>query len=136
MGDTRPDANKRPVTPARAKPRSVQSDREHRRALVIVCVVAAVTTAVVIAAESLISGHSARAPQSALATPDSEIQTAKITKDFGGKGCSQEAFDNRTGRMTRSSQPCEATTYDSNGMPVPVGTIHRLDAISKSFSSH
>jgi len=136
MGDTRPDGNKHTVTPARAQPRSVQSQREHRRALVIVCLVAAVTTAAVIAAESLILGSSSRAPQVALATPDSEIQTAKITKDFGGKGCSQEAFDNRTGRMTRSPQPCDATTYDSSGMPVPVGTIHRLDAISKSFSGH
>jgi hypothetical protein len=134
MGDMRPDGNKRTVTPVRAQPRSVQSQREHRRALVIVCLVAAVTTAVVIAAESLISGS--HAPQIALATPDSELQTARITKDLGSKGCSQEAFDNKTGRMTRSPQPCDATTYDGNGMPVPVGTIHRLDAISKSFSGH
>jgi hypothetical protein len=136
MGDMRPDGNKRTVTPVRAPPRSVQSQREHRRALVIVCLVAAITTAVVIAAESLIWGYSLHAPQVALAAPDSELQTARITKDLGSKGCSQEAFDNKTGRMTRSPQPCDATTYDSNGMPVPVGTIHRLDAISKSFSSH
>jgi hypothetical protein len=136
MGDTHPDGDKRTVTLARAQPRPVQSRREHRRALVIVCLVAAVTTAVVIAAESLISGQSSRAPQIALATPDGDLQTAKITKDLGGKGCSQEVFDNRTGRMTRSPQPCDTTTYDSNGAPVPLGTIHRLDAISKSFSGH
>jgi hypothetical protein len=43
-------------------------------------------------------------------------------------------FNNQTGRMTRSQQPCDMTTRDSNGVPVPQGTIHRLDAISKSFS--
>ena len=58
--------------------------------------------------------------------------TARITRDNNGT-CAQQVFDNQTGRMMRSSQPCEATTYDSNGMPVPVGTIHRLDAISKGF---
>jgi hypothetical protein len=53
-----------------------------------------------------------------------------------GKGCSQQVFDNQTGRMRQSQLPCEAIAYDSNGAPVPVGTIHRLDAIRKSFSGH
>ena len=65
-------------------------------------------------------------------TPDNDLRTARITRDNNGT-CAQQVFDNQTGRMMRSSQPCEATTYDSNGMPVPVGTIHRLDAISKGF---
>ena len=68
-------------------------------------------------------------------TSDNDVRTARITRDENGT-CAQQVFDNQTGRMMRSSQPCEATTYDSNGMPVPVGTIHRLDAISKSFGNH
>jgi hypothetical protein len=67
-------------------------------------------------------------------TSDNDLRTARITRDENGT-CAQQVFDNQTGRMMRSSQPCEATTYDSNGMPVPVGTIHRLDAISKGFGN-
>jgi hypothetical protein len=36
--------------------------------------------------------------------------------------------------MTRSQQACDTTARDSNGVPIPLGTIHRLDAISKAFS--
>jgi hypothetical protein len=97
---------------------------------------AAVTAVVVIALQSPMSAPASNSPQAATAMPDSNLRTAKITQDSGGKGCSRQTFDNQTGRMTRTPQPCEATTYDSNGVPVPLGTIHRLDAISKAFSSH
>jgi hypothetical protein len=67
---------------------------------------------------------------------DNKLRTAKVTNEADGKDCAQQTFDNQTGRMIRSQQPCEAPAYDSNGVAVPVGTIHRLDAISRSFSSH
>ena len=92
--------------------------------------VAVATTVIVIAAESVISS---RPSQIASAAPDSDAQTGRITKDFGGKDCSQEIFNNQTGRTIRSSKPCDATALDANGAPIPLGTIHRLDAISKSF---
>jgi len=44
-------------------------------------------------------------------------------------------FDNRTGRVTHLD-PCDVVVRDSYGVPVPTGTIRRLDAISKSFSLH
>jgi len=90
----------------------------------------------VIAAGSPISLHSSRVAPTATATPDVDLRTAKITNASDGKGCWQQVFDNQTGRMTRSQEPCETITYDSNGAPVPIGTIHRLDAISKSFPGH
>jgi hypothetical protein len=135
MGDTPPDSGKRPLAHARAQPRSAAPRRrqERRRALIVGCgvlMVAAATTAVMI----VMSGHSSRAPQVALAAPDGDLHTTKITKDLGGKECAQDIFDNQTGRMTRSTRPCDATAYDSNGAPIPLGTIHRLDAINKSFS--
>ena len=59
---------------------------------------------------------------------------AKVFIDTTGSGdCQQEVFDNQTWRMTRSRQPCDATALDANGIPIPKGTMHRLDAISKSF---
>jgi hypothetical protein len=104
--------------------------------LIIGCGMLLVTAAAVIAAHSLMSGHSPPAPQVALAAPDGDPHTAKITRELGGKACEQDIFDNQTGRMTRSAQPCNPTTYDSNGAPIPLGTIHRLDAINKSFPGH
>ena len=53
-----------------------------------------------------------------------------VAEDFDGKDCRQQVFDNQTGRVTQSSRPCE----DAPGDGVPLGTIHRLNAISKSFS--
>ena len=138
MGDTSPDDNKRPIARPRAQPRTIAQRRRRKRlnTLIVGCgmlVVAVVTTVAVIAAESLISRQLSRAPQVASAAPDAD-RTARITKDFGGKDCSQEIFDNQTGRTTRSPQPCDATALDGNGAPIPLGTIHRLDAISKAFS--
>jgi hypothetical protein len=92
------------------------------------------TAAVTVTIEYPMSGHSSNAPQTAMAMPGSDARTAKITRDSDGQGCWQQIFDNQTGRMTRSQQPCEATAYDSSGTPVPLGTVHRLEAISKSFS--
>jgi hypothetical protein len=138
MTDAPPDGDKRPIARPRAQPRSIAQRRRRKRwnTLIIgsgMLLVAVVTTVMVIAAETLISRQSSRAPRIASAAPDSDVQTAKITKDFGGKDCSQEIFNNQTGRTTRSPKPCEATALDGNGVPIPLGTIHRLDAISKSF---
>lgn len=49
--------------------------------------------------------------------------------------CKQMKFDNDNGRTIEQFKPCDnAGILDANGVPVPVGTIRRLDAISKSFS--
>ncbi len=97
---------------------------------------AAMVAGAVIAVEAPTSVHPSNPSHTAVAIPESDLRSAKVTRDLDGKGCSQQVFDNLTGRMSQSRLPCEATTYDSNGAPVPVGTIHRLDAISKSFSGH
>ena len=62
-----------------------------------------------------------------------DFRGAIVTGNLDGTGCSLQVFDNRKGRTARSQQPCDNSTYDSNGVPIPTGTIHRLDAISKSF---
>jgi hypothetical protein len=145
MSNTPPNASKtpsaRPEPPVavsvQTRPRT-QRVQERRRALIIISsgvLFVAIPAAVVmmIAAKSAILPNRA---QTTSAMPDYDIHVAKITNDSDGKECSQQIFDNQTGRMVRSARPCEATTYDRNGAPVPVGTIHRLDAISKSFAGH
>ena len=48
--------------------------------------------------------------------------------------CELMKFDNETGRTIENTARCRNdVTMDAHGAPVPVGTVHRLDAISKSF---
>jgi hypothetical protein len=133
-----PIARSRP--PAAAQPRSAARRTPQRRGVLIIgcgMLLAAVLTGVmVVAAEYPVSLHASKPPQTAAATPDSDLRTAKITKSLDGTECWQTIFDNQTGRMTRTRQPCEATAYDGNGAPVSAGASHRLDAISKSFWNH
>ncbi len=141
MGDTLSDQGRRPdlrsTQEAPTRPRSVgQPTQDRRRALLVGCgmlVMAAVTAAAIVEAEIRMSGLS-NSPERAMATSGVDIRTAKITTVSDGHECSQQVFDNQTGRMSRSEQPCETTTYDANGVPLSIGTKHRLDAISKSFS--
>lgn len=61
-------------------------------------------------------------------------QTGIIARQVGNQECVVARFDNATGRTTGASGCTNGVVLDAHGVPVPVGTIHRLDAISKSFS--
>jgi hypothetical protein len=116
----------------------LERTQERRRVLIISCgilLVAAAGAVAVVATGHPMSERSSPSPTT-IAAHDSDLRTARITNNSDGKGCWQQTFDNQTGRTTRTQLPCETTVYDSSGAPVPVGTIHRLDAISKSFSGH
>lgn len=50
--------------------------------------------------------------------------------------CKRLRFDD-SGRAVRDVVPCDGeNSRDARGHPVAAGTMHRLDAISKSFSGH
>ena len=50
--------------------------------------------------------------------------------------CKRLRFDDH-GRVFHDVVPCDQSSIrDARGQPVPVGTVRRLDAISKSFSGH
>jgi hypothetical protein len=85
--------------------------------LVIMCLVAA-----------MVLTRAPNAQQSTGSIADNELRTAKVTVSSAGGSCSQQVFDNQTGRMTVSSQGCAGTAANDGS-----GT-HRLDAISKAFS--
>jgi hypothetical protein len=140
-GDKGPGAGPRPPGTGSAQPRSAaHRTRERRRGLIVGCsmlfAVALIAVAAVVATGSPKSVTALNAAPATTTTPELDLRTAKITQDLDGKGCSQQVFDNQTGRLRQSQLRCDATTFDSSGVPVPVGTIHRLDAISKSFSGH
>jgi hypothetical protein len=55
------------------------------------------------------------------------VQTAK-------ERCTVAQIDNGTGQTTAVLRHCENNVrVDSHGSPIPVGTMRRLDSISKSF---
>jgi hypothetical protein len=126
------------IPPARPQPRATARKAPGRRRGLIIggILLIAALGAVALATGHPASVQSVDSPQTAGATPDNDLRTAKVTNESGEKGCSQQVFDNQTGRMIRSQQPCETTAYDSNGVPIPRGTMNRLDAIRKGFSSH
>lgn len=130
--------NNSPV--ARSVPARAHSQRaqERRRALIVGCgilFVAGLGFVLVMTAGLPMSTHLTASTQTASEAPDNNLGSAKVTIDSAdGGGCRKQVFDNQTGRMTRSQQPCDTTARDGNGTPIPLGTIHRLEAISKSFS--
>lgn len=71
----------------------------------------------------------------ALNTPDvKNLQIGTLTVQTDGNECELMKFDNETGRTIENTARCRKdVTLDSHGAPVPMGTVHRLDAISKSF---
>ena len=119
-------------TPAKAV---ASAPTRQRRVIVVSIGVLVLLTAGAAVALTMGAQHSSAPPAAARASQGNEfdVGTARITNDLNGK-CATGAFDNKTGRITQSDQPCAEIPRDSNGVPIPVGTIHRLDAISKAFS--
>ena len=47
--------------------------------------------------------------------------------------CRHKTFNNRTGQIADAGTPCNDVVLDTKGVPVPMGTVHTMDSISKSF---
>ena len=109
--------------------------RRHRNIAFGYCLLAAVGLGFAVAVNTphTTSERSAETFRATAAIAANENRSAKVFIDSGDGGCRQKTFDNQTWRLTRSQQPCELTNRDINGNPVPSGTIHRLEAISKTF---
>lgn len=120
--------NKREPPPSRLSRRPV------RYAIGVTCSVIAAIIAVAIATDPLkLLQFLARPDRSAQAASTEEQRTGRIVLQIDPNQCRQMKFDNVTGQIGTTSAPCESV-LDSRGMPVPLGTLHRLDAISKSFA--
>jgi hypothetical protein len=61
----------------------------------------------------------------------SRDRTGTIVLQTDPDHCQQFEFDNDRGLIRRDARPCKAQGGES--APEPIGTIRRLDAISKSF---
>jgi hypothetical protein len=57
-----------------------------------------------------------------------------IVLHSGPSGCHQKSFDNQTGQILNQPSSCHNdVVLDAKGMPIPTGTVHTLNSISKSF---
>jgi hypothetical protein len=52
----------------------------------------------------------------------------------GTTGCQSMTFNNQTGQVSGAPTSCrDGIVLDANGVPIPMGTVHTLNSISKSF---
>jgi hypothetical protein len=59
---------------------------------------------------------------------------ATIVLHSSASGCQQRSFNNQTGQISDQTSSCQNdVVLDAKGMPMPIGTIHTLNSISKSF---
>lgn len=59
---------------------------------------------------------------------------ATIVLHSSTSGCQQRSFNNQTGQISDQISSCHNdVVLDAKGMPMPTGTIHTLNSISKSF---
>jgi hypothetical protein len=120
-------------TPLRAQ-RHGDLDRKRATMVISAIMVVGVVFVLILATRVSMTGRPNNPTQTTNDLSANSHFDAKVFIDTTGNGdCQQEVFDNQTGRMTRLRQPCDDTAQDANGIPIPKGTIHRLDAISKSF---
>jgi len=126
-----------PTTKGRLRP--LRRKRERRKMFALsIGLLATLGCLAALAASSrqLVSLIISSSTPSAAVNAESE-RTGKIVIPGGPSGCKQKKFDNQSGRISDDTSPCDdRIVFDAHGVPVPVGTIHRLDAISKSFSTH
>jgi hypothetical protein len=90
---------------------------------------------------AVVAKFAAERIQQSLANEDVQAANAadngvgSISRQTDKERCELVKFDNYSGRTIENSKRCETTAVvrDVRGVPVPAGTVHRLDSISKSF---
>jgi hypothetical protein len=110
--------------------------KRKRRRLVLMCFGVFSVAASIAGVAALATGfRTTSSPTGEMATARADIQSVgTIVLPSGANGCQHKMFDNRTGQISESGIPCQnAVAVDANGVPIPLGTVHTLNAISKSF---
>jgi hypothetical protein len=113
-----------------------QSQLKRKRSVVLVSCFCVLVTFIALATSNLtLSWLSQTFSATRSQTADSETaRIGAIVVQTDHNQCERK-FDNYTGRAVEDSQTCTNNiTLDAHGFPIPKGTVHRLDAISKSFS--
>jgi hypothetical protein len=119
-----------------AKTARLRPVRKSKRWYVLVTVAAVCTVVIYLGTNSRFGAFQAQsmAEPSAPASEVKEIRTGKIVLQTDPDQCAQMKFDNTDGRLIENLKPREKDIrFDARGRAMPMGTVHRLDAISKSF---
>ena len=96
------------------------------------CVIAAIVLLAITA--KITTKWSFQVPSEQIVRSAEAPRTGTIVLQSAGNQCESMKFDNDSGRTVESLKPCDNTVIrDAHGNPVPLGTLHRLDAISRSF---
>jgi hypothetical protein len=119
-----------------AKTARLRAVRKSKRWYILVTVAAVCTVVIYLGTNSRFGVFQAQsmAEPSAPASEVKEIRTGKIVLQTDPDQCAKMKFDNTDGRLIENLKPCEKDIrFDARGRAMPMGTVHRLDAISKSF---
>jgi hypothetical protein len=134
MRNSQIDTSSNTVTKRKTSGRRTRSRRQHWHAFGIF-LFAMVATGCLVATNDvwspLLPRMSSDNSTSAVDAREARMGTIVIQND--NDQCEQMKFDNETGKAADYLTPCPKQIVDANGRPVPQGTVHRLDAISKSF---
>jgi hypothetical protein len=128
----------KPQSAPGAKPahmRKAGAGQKRRRLAKMLLGVFAVGALIVAVAVFAIGFSTTPAPVAENAAPHADPNgVATIVLHSSASGCQQRSFNNQTGQISDQTSPCRNdVVLDANGMPMPTGTIHTLNAISKSF---
>lgn len=129
-------ANKDMQTFKDVRPRQARRrGSEWRNAIGEVCVFAAIFCLATAASVLVFSGPAPPGAKKAASNAGAEhTGTIVLHNGFADEQCQQAKFDNDNGRFIEHFAPCDnSVVLDSHSVPLALGTIHRLDAISKSF---
>jgi hypothetical protein len=117
-----------------AKTARLRAVRKSKRWYILVTVAAVCTVVIYLNSRFGVFQAQSMAEPSAPASEVKEIRTGKIVLQTDPDQCAQMKFDNTDGRLIENLKPCEKDIrFDARGRAMPMGTVHRLDAISKSF---
>jgi hypothetical protein len=118
-----------------ANVRKAGAGQKRRRLAKMSLGVFAVGALIAVVASLAIGFSTAPAPIAANGSSHAEPNSvATIILRSNTSGCEQRSFNNQTGQISEQASPCHNdVVLDAKGMPIPAGTIHTLNSISKSF---
>jgi hypothetical protein len=131
--------NRTDSVPARSGAKSRQPAQSKRRGVLVICLSAMAGVGLLAGLASSIQWHAVPAPvQEATSANVVMPQTGTVVVQSDTMRCEVAKFDNQTGQAVEGFKPScsNAVVLDSHGVPVPAGTMRRLDSISKSFSGN
>ena len=132
------NSSPKPQSAEGAKPtqmRKTGASQKRRRLVKMSLGIFAVGALIAVAAVLAIGFGTAPAPVVENGAPRVDpTSVATIVLHSGTNGCQQRSFNNQTGQISDQTSPCHNdVVLDTNGVPVPAGTVHTLNSISKSF---